>query len=81
MEISIEIAGKTPPVFDLEYVIEKYPTEYTESMNTVLTQEVIRYNKLLSVMADMLSNVQKAVKGEVVMSEDLEKMSTSLFDN
>jgi dynein heavy chain len=50
-------------------------------MNTVLTQEVIRYNKLLKLMIEMLSNVQKAVKGEVVMSEDLEKMATSLFDN
>lgn len=29
----------------------------------------------------MLINVQKAVKGEVVMSEDLDKMSTSLFNN
>jgi hypothetical protein len=37
MEISIDIAGKTPPPFDLEMVIERYPTEYTESMNTVLT--------------------------------------------
>lgn len=81
MEISIDLAGKTPPAFDLEMVIEKYPTEYTESMNTVLTQEVIRYNKLLTMMAEMLGNVQKAVKGEVVMSEDLEKMATSLFDN
>lgn len=81
MEISIDIAGKTPPAFDLEMVIEKYATEYTESMNTVLTQEVIRYNRLLTMMADMLINVQKAVKGEIVMSEDLEKMATSLFDN
>lgn len=62
-------------------VIEKYPTEYTESMNTVLTQEVIRYNKLLTRMAEMLYNVQKALKGEVVMSDDLDKMSSSLFDN
>ena len=81
MDIAIDIESKTPPVFDLEMVIEKYPTEYTESMNTVLTQEVIRYNKLLKVMAEMLFNVQKAVKGEIVMSEDLEKMSSSLFDN
>ena len=50
-------------------------------MNTVLTQEVIRYNKLLVVMIEMLANVQKAVKGEVVMSEDLDKMATSLFNN
>lgn len=57
MEIAIDLSGKTPSVFDLEMVIEKYPTEYTESMNTVLTQEVIRYNKLLQMMAEMLSNV------------------------
>jgi len=37
MEISADIAGKTPPAFDLDMVIESYPTEYTESMNTVLT--------------------------------------------
>jgi dynein heavy chain len=81
MDISIELESKTPPVFDLEMVIEKYPTEYTESMNTVLTQEVIRYNRLLKIMAEMLFDVQKAVKGEIVMSEELEKMSTSLYDN
>lgn len=32
-------------------------------------------------MAEMLANVQLALKGEVVMSEDLEKMANSLFDN
>jgi len=41
-------------------------------MNTVLAQEVIRYNRLLAVMARMLRDVQKALKGEVVMSEDLD---------
>ena len=80
-EISIDLSGKTPLPFDLEMVTNKFPTEYTESMNTVLTQEVIRYNKLLVVMAEMLKNVQKALKGEVVMSEELDKMATSLFNN
>jgi dynein heavy chain len=32
-------------------------------------------------MADMLHNVQKALKGEIVMSDELEKMAVSLFDN
>lgn len=44
------IQEKTPEPLDLDFVIEKYPTMYTESMNTVLTQEVIRYNKLLFMM-------------------------------
>jgi len=61
--------------------MEKYPTLYNESMNTVLAQEVIRYNKLLNIMAKMLKDVQKALRGEVVMSEELDKMATSLFNN
>jgi dynein heavy chain, axonemal len=36
-EISQDLAGKTPLPFDLEMVTQKFPTEYTESMNTVLT--------------------------------------------
>lgn len=50
-------------------------------MNTVLAQEIIRYNKLLVVMAVMLKDVQKALIGEVVMSEELDKMANSLFNN
>ena len=50
-------------------------------MNTVLVQEIIRYNKLLIIMAVMLKDVQKALVGEVVMSEELDKMANSLFNN
>lgn len=37
MEISKDLESKTPKPYDLDMVIEKFPTEYTESMNTVLT--------------------------------------------
>lgn len=50
-------------------------------MNTVLAQEVIRYNKLLVVMARMLKDVQRALLGEIVMSDDLDSLATSLFNN
>jgi len=84
-EVIIEIANgiekRTPPVFDFEAIFKKYPTEYTESMNTVLVQEVIRYNRLLEIMASTLVQVKKALKGEVVMSEELELMAKNLNDN
>ena len=77
----MDIEGKVPPPFDLIAVSERYPTDYNESMNTVLTQELFRYNRLLVLMKEMLVNVQRALIGEVVMSEDLEAMSESLFNN
>ena len=35
-------------------MLQAYPTSYKESMNTVLTQECIRYNGLLAVMKKSL---------------------------
>ena len=80
-EISADIEGKVPPAFDMNEIAEKYPVLYEESMNTVLPQEVAKYNRLTNLMRDMLVNVQRALIGEVVMSEDLEAMSESLFNN
>ena len=50
-------------------------------MNTVLQQEAQRFSRLLSVMSTSLNQILKAIKGLVVMSEPLEKMFNSLFDN
>lgn len=60
---------------------KKFPTSYNESMNTVIFQECIRYNRLLSDMASSLQDVQKALVGEVVMSEALDKLASSLYIN
>jgi dynein heavy chain len=50
-------------------------------MNTVLFQEVVRYNKMLKIMAESLINVRKALKGRIAMSEELEAITISLFNN
>ncbi|XP_076603478.1 dynein axonemal heavy chain 1 [Chaetodon auriga] len=80
-EIVAGIVEKIPPPFSVLEVMEKYPVLYEESMNTVLIQEVIRYNKLLAVISQSLSDIVKALKGLVVMSSELELMANSLFNN
>jgi dynein heavy chain len=80
-EFADGIQKRTPQAWDIEEVSKKYPTMYEESMNTVLVQEVIRYNRLLEIMWSSLINVKKALKGEVVMSDELELLSNSLFNN
>ncbi|XP_063071051.1 dynein axonemal heavy chain 1 [Engraulis encrasicolus] len=75
------IVEKIPSPIDVEEVMSKYPVLYEESMNTVLIQEVIRYNKLLEVISRSLVDLVKALKGLVVMSSELELMANSLFIN
>ena len=43
--ISKGILDKLPEDFDLDEAGKRYPVVYSESMNTVLVQELERYNK------------------------------------
>ena len=70
-----------PPNFDMDEISKKHPIMYKESMNTVLQQELLRFNKLLTEVKSSLINLGKAIKGEVVMSLELEAVGNNLFDN
>lgn len=68
-----------PSQFDLEVALTKYPIKYEESINTVLVQEMERFNRLISVIRSTLVNLQKAIKGLVVMNAELENLAESLL--
>ncbi|KAL1453423.1 hypothetical protein WDU94_007563, partial [Cyamophila willieti] len=74
-----ELIDKFPPQFDQEEAGKKYPILYEQSMNTVLKQELIRYNRLTAVIKKSLSEVRKAVKGLIVMTADMEEANTSIM--
>jgi len=80
-EIAAGILEKLPKNFDMEDAAKKRPLKHYESMNTVLQQELLRFNKLLTEVRTTLINLRKAIKGEVVMSLELEALGNSLFDN
>ena len=73
-EVAADITARVPLPFDIEAVRFKYPVDYYESMNTVLCQELVRFNRLLEVVHDSLAALQKALKGLVLMSDDLEAL-------
>ncbi|KAG2427037.1 hypothetical protein HYH02_014682 [Chlamydomonas schloesseri] len=76
--IAAEIAAKLPADFDLEAASSAYPVTYLDSMNTVLVQELGRANALLQVIRVSLEELARALRGEVVMSGELERVAHSL---
>merc|ERR1711871_347608 len=76
-----DILERVPDNIDLVPVRRKYPVDYHESMNTVLVQEITRYNGMLRVMNISLKDLALAVKGLIVMTGPLEAIATAMFDN
>ncbi|CAG7837267.1 unnamed protein product [Allacma fusca] len=79
IDVAHDILGKLPKEYDMDIVMEKYPVDYMNSMNTVLRQELIRFNPLIRIVRSSLANVQKAIKGQVVMTPDLDEVFKNML--
>lgn len=77
--IAEDISAKLPADFDLDAAQALYPVQYLQSMNTVLHQELIRFNRLTVIVRASLANLKKAIKGLVVMDADLEALANALM--
>ncbi|XP_030655837.1 dynein heavy chain 3, axonemal [Nomascus leucogenys] len=78
-ELAQDILSKLPKDFDLEEVMKLYPMVYEESMNTVLRQELIRFNRLTKVVRRSLIDLGRAIRGQVLMSSELEEVFNSML--
>eukprot|EP01138_Halocafeteria_seosinensis_P006356 gb/GECG01006497.1/.p1 GENE.gb/GECG01006497.1/~~gb/GECG01006497.1/.p1 ORF type:complete len:3153 (+),score=416.35 gb/GECG01006497.1/:1-9459(+) len=55
--------------------------KHMDSLGTVLLQEMSRFNNLLVKIRSTLAELQKAIRGEVLMSEELDHMFSALLNN
>ena len=67
--------------FDLEVAVKKYPVNYHESMNSVFTQELTRFNGLVKAVKASLRDLKKVIKGEALLNPQLENAMNSMITN
>ncbi|KPA83847.1 putative dynein heavy chain [Leptomonas pyrrhocoris] len=78
---SIEEPSKaaTPGLLDYAAIYEYTEGDRENALNTCLLQEVQRYNVLLQKIHRQKAELRRAVKGEIVMSEELETIFNALL--
>jgi len=74
------ILADVPDLFDVTQAEKVYPVMYDESMNTVLTQELSRFNNLMRTIKVSLTDLKRAILGEILMSAEMEDAMLSMMD-
>lgn len=78
MRVTEDMLSQLPEPFDLEQ-IKRDKADDMSALHVVLVQEVERYNDLLLRIRMQCKHLQKAIKGLVVMSAELEATLHSLY--
>ena len=74
------LAGIREP-FKIKEVERKYPFTYNESMNSVLLQELARYNTLIETILGSLQVMLKTLEGKLVSNWETDEMLQSIKNN
>lgn len=74
------ILNDIPALYDVKKAEKTYPVSYEQSMNTVLTQELTRFNNLLEEIISSLKDMKRAILGEILMSSEMEAAMISMLD-
>ncbi|EFJ52606.1 dynein heavy chain 7 [Volvox carteri f. nagariensis] len=84
-ELAAELQGGLPPLLSRDEaaagLFDRTETGQLNSLSVVLGQEMDRFNRLSAAVASSLAELQKAIKGLVVMSGELEGVYNSMLNN
>ena len=80
-EKSLSFISKLPNSFDLPLIYSKYPLKYENSMNSVLIQELAKFNKLISLLKNVFEQIIKAIEGTILMTNSIEETIIAIYDN
>ncbi|KAL5251273.1 hypothetical protein ACHWQZ_G016836 [Mnemiopsis leidyi] len=72
--LSQDVKEHLPELIDYENTLSILAEERNTPMGVVLLQEILRYNHLVTQISNSLVDLEKGIKGLVVMSEDLEEI-------
>lgn len=88
-DIALEMIGKIKKLLVKAIIVDNIEPHLVEldskgrpaPLTTVLLQEVERFNRLLRIVHGSLSDLEKAIKGLVVMSDSLETVFDAFLNN
>ncbi|CAG5923192.1 unnamed protein product [Menidia menidia] len=78
-QVAQDIQNKLPELFDMDVIRKTFGTEISPT-SVVLLQELERFNNLVVRMQLSLAELQKALSGEVGMSNELDEVAQALFN-
>lgn len=78
LELLVSLIEQIPQEMDLKTITRRLIHD-SSPLKTVLLQEIDRYNHLLSVVKKSLLDLQKGLKGLVVISPEIEQVFEALF--
>jgi dynein heavy chain len=77
-QVAGDIESSLPELFDIYNIRKKF--EVPSPTQVVLMQELERFNILLSALSKSLADLQKALKGQIGFTADLDDLSSSIFN-
>ncbi|XP_025020180.1 dynein heavy chain 10, axonemal, partial [Python bivittatus] len=78
-QVAKDIENKMPKVFDIDQIRKTLGIDISPT-TVVLLQELERFNKLIVRMTKSLAELQRALAGEVGMSNELDEVARALFN-